>query len=232
MTQSPFHTSDRKKNPVDAENSSPLSKRMPDIMPKIILASSSPYRRTLLEKLRLPFDCASPNIDEQPLPNETVKAMTLRLAQEKAQALAAANQQPEQPEQPTWIIGSDQSACLDGHALGKPQTLARARQQLEQLSNRTVTFYTSVCLNTPEQTWQGVDETQVTFRSLTPETIQNYLDQERPLQCAGSFQSEGLGITLFHAIHTQDPNALIGLPLSMLTDFLTQAGLSLPQPTS
>jgi len=230
MTHSPFHTTDHKKNPVDSQNRPPLpqktSQKAPPKRPKIILASSSPYRRTLLEKLRLPFDCESPNIDETPLPDETVKAMTLRLAQEKARTLEATGHRS------AWIIGSDQSACLDGHALGKPHTMARAKWQLEQLSNRTVTFYTSLCLHTPEKTWQGIDETQVTFRSLTAETIQNYLDQERPLQCAGSFQSEGLGITLFHGIHTQDPNALIGLPLIMLTDFLTQAGLTLPQPAA
>ncbi|WP_019895706.1 Maf family protein [Hydrogenovibrio halophilus] len=189
--------------------------------PQLILASGSPYRRECLQKLRLPFTCQSPDIDETPQTDESVEAMTRRLATQKAEAIALSHPQ-------TWVIGSDQSASFQGTPLGKPHTYDRALEQLRHFSGQTVTFFTALTLITPQGRWEGLDQTQVRFRHLDDRSLRAYLLSEEPYDCAGSFKSEGLGITLFESIQTSDPNALIGLPLIQLTGFLREAGLALP----
>ncbi|AJC45652.1 Maf family nucleotide pyrophosphatase [Xanthomonas sacchari] len=190
-------------------------------MPPLILASTSVYRRELLQRLRLPFDCARPQVDETPLPGETPLALAQRLAAAKAAAVAATAGQ-------AWVIGSDQVAELDGHPLGKPGDVAAARAQLAAMSGRSVHFHTAVCLQQGTRTLQACDLTEVRFRDLQADAIARYIDAERPLDCAGSFKCEGLGISLFRAIHSQDPTALIGLPLIALSELLREAGYVLP----
>lgn len=194
------------------------------MMPTLVLASSSPYRRELLEKLGLPFVHQSPAVDESALTGETPAALVERLACAKAQALA--NAYPD-----ALIIGSDQMAIgPDGQALGKPHTHARACAQLLAMSGRRVTFVTGLCLlNTRTRHQQSLCEPfHVQFRELTPAQVDRYVERERPLNCAGSFKSEGLGITLFRAFEGRDPNTLIGLPLMALVDMLANEGVVLP----
>lgn len=192
-------------------------------LPKIVLASSSVFRQQLLNKLQLPFIIDTPDIDETPQPNETIEHLVNRLTLEKAQKIA-----PNHPN--SLIIASDQSAEFNGQAVGKPHTLDKATHQLSQFSGHTVTFHTGlVVLDTRNQTHQQTtDTTLVQFRQLTQQEIADYLAIESPLQCAGSFKSEGLGITLFESISSQDPNALIGLPLIALTGFLKNCGIPMP----
>ena len=189
----------------------------------IVLASSSPYRRALLERLNLPFSWAAPEIDEAVRPGENAQELTLRLALSKAQALA--DQHPEH-----LLIGSDQVLLLDGAALSKPGSHAAAREQLRACSGRTLTFYTSLCLlNSHSGKHQCVTEPfDVVFRTLDDARIVRYLLKEQPYDCAGSFKMEGLGITLFHALRGDDPNSLIGLPLIRLCDMLIKEGIDLP----
>ncbi|SFR52184.1 MAF protein [Thiomicrospira sp. ALE5] len=191
--------------------------------PHFILASQSPYRKLLLKKLIANFDCHSPNIDETRQPGESVADLVARLSQQKAQAIAT-----HFPN--SWIIASDQSAALGTDILGKPHEHGQALEQLKKQQGQTLIYHTGVCLYNPEQqTYHYAHEpTEVIFRSLPTETLNNYLLQEQPYDCAGSFKSEGLGIMLFSAIHSQDPNALIGLPLIKLCDLLNSAGLQLP----
>lgn len=187
----------------------------------LLLASSSPFRRMILEKLGLPFDCAAPDIDESPLADETAEQMVLRLARLKALALApnAAG---------SLIIGSDQTGSLNGQLLGKPHTVERACQQLRAASGQTVIFYTGLVLycTLRQQFWQCCETFEVTFRDLSEAEIAAYVAREQPLNCAGSFKSEGLGITLFDSLRGRDPNTLVGLPLIALNDFLRQAGIN------
>ncbi len=190
-------------------------------MPRLILASTSMYRRALLERLQLPFDTARPDVDEQPQPGESPHALAVRLAAEKAAAVAT-----HAPE--AWVIGSDQVADLDGQALGKPGTLAQAHAQLSAMSGHSVRFHTAVSLIGPQQHLQALDLTEVRLRSLAPAEIERYLAAEPALDCAGSFKCEGLGITLFDAIHSSDPTGLVGLPLIALAGLLRQAGFALP----
>ncbi len=192
-------------------------------MTQIILASTSPFRKTLLNKLHLPFETAKPQIDETPLADETVKQMVQRLSLEKAQKIAQENHN-------RIIIGSDQSASFQGQAIGKPYTHSKAIQQLADFSGECVCFYTGLAVidQAGDKIYQTVDETRVYFRKLSAADIENYLLIEEPYQCAGSFKSEGLGITLFEKIESQDPNALIGLPLIELTGILKQIGIQLP----
>jgi len=192
-------------------------------LPRIILASTSPFRAQLLNKLHLPFDQASPNIDESPLKNETPQAMVARLSE--AKALEIAQNQPNH-----IIIGSDQCAVFQNQPIGKPHTTANAIKQLQQFSQQTITFYTGLCvINTAtQQVFNRMDTTQVHFRKLSQEVIEHYIEIEQPLNCAGSFKSEGLGITLFEKIQSNDPNALIGLPLIELTNIFYQMGYPLP----
>ena len=186
---------------------------------KILLASSSPYRKSLLEKLQLPFSCASPNIDETPLKGESAKALTERLSIEKARALS-------QNFPNHLIIASDQAAQLNNTILGKPGSTDRAIEQLSACSGQTVTFFTSLTLlNTSTNNIQtDCVPFTVTFRELSQQSIEYYIKKEEPLDCAGSFKCEGLGITLFTRMEGEDPNSLIGLPLIRLTDMLTKEG--------
>ncbi len=194
---------------------------------QLVLASSSPYRRALLEQLRLPFHCASPDIDETPLPGETVSALVERLALAKARALGGAY-----PE--ALIIGSDQACALDGRILGKPGNFANAKTQLLACSGRSLVFHTGLALfDARNQRWQhSLDTYTVQFRKLSAAEIVYYLEQEQPFDCAGSFKVEGLGITLFSALEGQDFNSLIGLPLLNLCAMLRTAGLNPLAPDS
>lgn len=189
-------------------------------MPSILLASSSPYRKQLLDKLGLCFSCASPDIDESPVANETPYALTERLSRTKAEALS-------EQYSDKLIIGSDQVAELNGHALGKPGTRDKAIAQLRLCSGQTVAFHTGVCLlnaSTGRQHY-ACDTYSVMFRELSDDQIAYYVDQEQPFDCAGSFKSESLGISLFSAIRGDDPNSLIGLPLIKLTEMLLKEGI-------
>lgn len=190
-------------------------------MPRLILASTSAYRRQLLSRLQLEFDTGRPEVDEQPQSGEAPSALASRLAAEKAAAVAV-----RLPG--AWVIGSDQVADLDGQALGKPGTRAQARAQLTAMSGRTVRFHTAVSLIGPERELHALDLTEVQLRALTPAEIERYLDAEPALDCAGSFKCEGLGISLFDAIRSQDPTALVGLPLIALARLLREAGFHLP----
>lgn len=187
---------------------------------RLLLASTSPYRRMLLERLELPFACLAPGTDETPRAGETPRELVARLALAKAAAVALR-------EPGTLVIGSDQVAVLDGAILGKPGTHERAREQLVQASGRTVTFLTGLCLLDADGggTQLEVVETVVRFRALLPQQIECYLRRERPYDCAGSFKSEGLGIALFDAMAGDDPNALVGLPLIALTRMLDAEGV-------
>lgn len=190
-------------------------------MPSLVLASSSPYRRRLLEQLGLPFESASPDIDETALANEAARSLVKRLAEAKAKALA--DRYPKH-----WIIGSDQAACLDDRILGKPGSMENARRQLQSCSGRRVEFMTGLCLlNTHNNTCETiVDSFAVMFRPLTVGQIDNYLEREQPFDCAGSFKVEGLGIALFERLEGNDPNTLIGLPLIQLVTLLQRAGVN------
>lgn len=192
-------------------------------MPRLILASTSAYRRALLERLGLPFDTARPDVDETPLSDETPQALAVRLARAKAEAVL----DPGQPD--LWVIGSDQVAELDEEPLGKPGSTARAEAQLRAMSGREVRFLTAVCLAGPGgRRLEALDVTTVHFRPLSNGEIARYVDRERPLDCAGSFKSEGLGITLFEAIENRDPTALVGLPLIATARLLREAGFVVP----
>ncbi len=197
-------------------------------MKTLVLASSSPFRRELLKKLRLPFEHASPDIDETPQAGETPSQLVERLACAKAAALASHYSD-------ALIIGSDQVAVgPQGQPLGKPGNEARAIEQLQGMSGKSVQFKTGLCLlDSSNGRKQSLCETYtVHFRSLTREQIQHYVTLEQPLNCAGSFKSEGLGITLFNAMEGRDPNTLIGLPLMALIDMLANVGVTLPFDTS
>lgn len=191
--------------------------------PGLVLASGSRYRAELLARLRLPFDCAAPQIDESAHPGEPPAALALRLAATKAHALRDRFAQ-------ALLIGSDQVATLDGQTLGKPGSRERARLQLATCSGRQVEFITAVAVDRPNHmdALHAMTTTRVRFRALDDAAIDRYLDAEDVLDCAGSFKCEGYGITLFEAIEAEDPSALIGLPLIALARLLRQAGLTLP----
>lgn len=189
-------------------------------MRRLILASSSPYRRALLDRLGLDYEAISPDIDESPVAGESVSQLVQRLALCKAQAIAS--QHPD-----ALVIGSDQVAILDGRLLTKPGDHATATRQLQQASGRTVAFHTGLCL-LDAQSGQSLCEDvtyNVHFRNLTAREIDTYLKREQPYDCAGSFKSEGLGIALFERLEGDDPNSLIGLPLIRLMDMLQQMGV-------
>ncbi|MCG2583373.1 Maf family nucleotide pyrophosphatase [Massilia sp. TS11] len=189
-------------------------------MPRLILASSSAYRRELLSRLRLPFEVMLPEVDETPLPDEAPEATALRLAEAKARAVGA-----RAPR--ALVIGSDQVATLDGIQIGKPGDHARALAQLQMMRGRRVTFHTALCL------WDGCSgtlqrenvQTFVTVRDLPDAELDAYLRLEQPYDCAGSAKNEGLGIAILSAIDTSDPTALTGLPLIALTSMLRRAGM-------
>lgn len=187
----------------------------------LVLASTSIYRSQLLSTLQIPFQTASPNVDETPLPGETAQQTSIRLSQLKAQAVA-------QHYPDALIIGSDQVALLKGQQLGKPMTHENAVRQLRAMRGNTVTFYTALTLlNSRDGTMQSeLSETQVDYRQLSDEEIERYLNKEQPYHCAGSAKTEGLGIALISRIQGEDPNALIGLPLINLIRMLTKQGIS------
>lgn len=186
---------------------------------RLILASTSPFRRELLMRLGLPFTIQAPEVDETGLPDEEAPALVMRLAERKARAIA-------QSAPAALIIGSDQAAVLDGDIIGKPGDHRRAVAQLQRASGRTVIFYTGLCLldSASGQCQVAVEEFRVVFRPLTATMIEAYLQREQPYQCAGSFKSEGLGIALFERLEGDDPTSLIGLPLIRLTRMLEAAG--------
>ncbi|MDH2068662.1 nucleoside triphosphate pyrophosphatase [Pantoea sp. GD03673] len=189
--------------------------------PTILLASTSPFRQALLHKLGLPFMTAAPEVDESPQPDESAEALVTRLAVAKAQALATT-----WPDH--WIIGSDQVCVLDGAITGKPHTAEKARAQLRAASGKAITFYTGLALFHPAsgRLLQCCEPFVVHFRTLTDAEIAGYVEKEQPLQCAGSFKSEGLGICLFDRLEGRDPNTLVGLPLIALNGMLQQAGIN------
>lgn len=193
-------------------------------MPALLLASSSPYRRELLGRLQLHFSWQSPSIDESQHEDESATDLVKRLAEEKARALADSH-----PDH--LIIGSDQVAVLgDGQILGKPHDLARAQQQLRAASGSSVTFLTGLALLNSNTGQCQVDCVPFTvhFRSLSDAQILRYLQREQPFDCAGSFKSEGLGISLFRSTEGEDTSSLIGLPLIRLVDMLLNEGIEVP----
>ena len=188
----------------------------------VILGSSSRYRRELLSRLRIPFSVAVPEVDETPLPGEAPRALAQRLAREKA--LEVAKRHPR-----AVVIGSDQVADLDGQPLGKPGSHERAVAQLARMSGRTVVFQTAVsvvCLDTGFEA-HDLAPVQVRFRTLDAREIEHYLQAEQPYDCAGSARSEGLGIALLDAIDSDDPTALVGLPLIRTCRLLRAAGVAI-----
>lgn len=191
--------------------------------PALILASASPYRRELLQRLQLPFETVSPNVDEASKPGESAQDLSLRLARDKA--LAIASQRPD-----ALVIGSDQVLCVGDELLGKPGNHANAVKQLQKLSGRAMTFFTALCVagQGGNDLQQDVITTRVQFRKIDLAEIEAYLAAEPAYDCAGSCKAEGLGITLCEAIDSSDPTALIGLPLISLRRMLYQAGLRLP----
>ena len=189
----------------------------------LILASSSPYRRELLQRLRLPFDCASPDIDETPLPGESAEQLVRRLAESKARALA-------QHYPAHLIIGSDQAAVNGSRILGKPHDIERATEQLKDASGKSISFLTGLCLLNSQSGAAQVDcvRFSVHFRELDEARIRRYLETEQPFDCAGSFKAEGLGVSLFRATEGEDATSLIGLPLIRLVDMLLTEQVQIP----
>jgi len=188
----------------------------------LILGSTSVYRRELLSRLHLPFTVEPPNVDETPLPGERPADLARRLAAAKADAVARAHPG-------SIVIGSDQVADLDGESLGKPGTHANALAQLRRMSGRTVIFQTALTVQCVESGFTGHDlaPVRVRFRTLADAEIEAYLQAEQPYDCAGSAKSEGLGIALLEAIDSDDPTALVGLPLIRTCRMLRAAGLRL-----
>lgn len=195
----------------------------PAAAPGIILASTSRYRRELLARLGLPFECVPPGIDESLQASDTVEELPRRLAKQKAEAVAEHFPQ-------ALVIGSDQVAVRDGALLGKPGSEANCRRQLRESSGREVVFLTAVhVINGPEgQADAHLDVTRVRFRQLEAAEIDRYVARERPLDCAGGFKAEALGISLFETIESRDPTALTGLPMIWLCAALRRAGHAVP----
>jgi septum formation protein len=195
----------------------------PNLSPRLILASTSAYRRQLLERLGLPFEIVRPQVDERARPGETPPTLAQRLARAKAEAVARRNRD-------AFVIGSDQVAALGGEIFGKPGTLERAVAQLLRMSGQEVTFHTAVALvdRRNGRTQLETVPTRVRFRPLDEDEIRRYLAREPAFDCAGSAKYEGLGITLLDALSGDDPTALIGLPLIALARMLRAVGVELP----
>ena len=189
----------------------------------LILASTSPYRRELLQRLGLAFDTDAPGVDEAPLTREPPEATALRLARLKAAAVAARHPA-------ALVIGSDQVAVLDGSALGKPLTHAAAVRQLQLASGKSMLFHTAVCVHDAASGDAAAEivTVRVRFRRLSADQIERYLEREKPYDCAGSAKVEGLGISLLESVDSDDPTALIGLPLIRLVTLLARAGVGVP----
>ncbi|MEQ9463639.1 MAG: Maf family nucleotide pyrophosphatase [Haliea sp.] len=185
----------------------------------LILASTSPYRRALLQRLQLPFRCLAPAADETPLPGEAPDALAARLARSKARSIASTHPS-------SLVIGSDQVASLDGILLGKPGNHDNARAQLLASAGNAVQFFTGLTLCCGDAGFEAtvVEPFTVQFRRLDGAAIDNYLAREQPFDCAGSFKCEGLGIALFERMAGDDPTSLEGLPLIALTSLLERAG--------
>jgi len=190
------------------------------LKPQLILASQSKYRAELLSRLQLAFDQIAADIDETPNKGENPKKLVKRLAKQKACAV-----QKSYPD--AIIIGSDQVAAFSGKILGKPHTREKAIEQLNSFADKRVVFYTSVCIIYKNKKFEHVDETKVDFKNLSLQQIEHYVDNEDALNCAGSFKSEGLGISLFRQIKNDDPTALIGLPMVWVADILYELSLEL-----
>ena len=189
----------------------------------LVLASTSPYRAQLLEKLGLPFDTASPQVDEQRHDHESPVELVRRLAEAKARAV-----QDRFPA--ALIIGSDQVACVDGEILGKPGGEEQAVAQLLRMRGKRVTFHTGLCLfnSAEDRVLVSCEDYHVHFRELNKHQVRRYVAREQPFDCAGSFKSEGYGITLFSRLEGDDPNSLVGLPLIRLVEMLGVEGIELP----
>ena len=192
-------------------------------MPTLVLASTSRYRRELLARFGLPFATTRPEVDETPAAGERADALAARLGRAKALAVAAGC------DRDAWVIGSDQAAEVEGRLLGKPGGRNAAIAQLQAMRGRRVRFHTSIALaNADGRVLEALDLTEVAMRDIDDGEIARYVDAEQPFDCAGSFKAEGLGITLFDAIESRDPTALIGLPLIATARLLRQAGFRLP----
>jgi len=189
----------------------------------LVLGSTSPFRKELLERFGLPFITDSPDIDETPLANESPEDYVLRLSLQKAQAVAV-----NHPN--ALVIGSDQCSILNGEIRGKPENHVNATKQLKESSGQRVSFLTGLCLfDTSDNSYQlDLIPFHVDFRELSNTEIESYLKAEEPYFCAGSFKSEGLGVTLFKRLEGDDPSALIGLPLIRLSEMLRQKAINLP----
>jgi len=197
----------------------------PRLLPisKLILASSSPFRQQLLQRLNVTFECVSPDIDESAVHGEAPETQVMRLARNKAHAVAARH-----PD--TLIVGSDQLASCAGQVFGKPGGHQRAILQLRQMAGESLYFHTGLCLLNSRTGREQLDCVvyRVSFRCYTDAEIERYLSAEQPYNCSGSFRSEGLGISLVESMQGPDPSALIGLPLIRLADMLRQEGLEIP----
>ncbi|MCW8900206.1 MAG: Maf-like protein [Gammaproteobacteria bacterium] len=189
---------------------------------KLILASTSPFRKAILDKLGIDFDIASPDVDETALKNETPQQLVERLSIAKAKAVADKNES-------ALVIGSDQVSVINNEIIGKPHTHENAIKQLQNASGKTVTFYTGLCLyNSSTDEYQSeVVPFNVVFRQLNDQQIESYLKKETPYNCAGSFKSEALGIVLFEKLEGEDPNTLMGLPLIRLVKMLEKENYSI-----
>lgn len=189
----------------------------------LILGSTSPFRRALLERLQIPFTVDSPQTDEARLPDESADALVLRLAEAKARDVAKGHPA-------ALVIGSDQVACIGDAIVGKPGNRENAIAQLTAASGKAVVFHTGLCLlnSASGRLQSAVEHFTVHFRNLDTDQIARYVEHEKPFNCAGSFKSEGYGITLFSALEGRDPNCLIGLPLIRLIEMLGAEGMALP----
>jgi septum formation protein len=196
---------------------------VPGLGPKLVLASTSPYRRQLLERFGIRFTVAAPDVDETPLPGETAIDLTNRLARAKAEVIA--RRHPS-----SVVIGSDQVALFGREVIGKPGNPERCIEQLKMLSGQRLAFHTAVNVihSDTGSNQSHLDITTVHFRKLAIDEIERYVARERPVNCAGGFKAEALGIALFDRIESQDPTALIGLPLIWLADALRRTGYPLP----
>lgn len=188
------------------------------MLPNLVLGSSSPYRKELLSRLGLTFITDSPSIDETPLSGETPDALTVRLAREKARVVHA-----KHPD--AWVIGSDQAADLNGEILGKPGTQEKAVAQLTRMQGQKLRFLTAVCVINPQgEMFEAMVPTTVQMKRLAPETIRCYVERENPIDCAGAAKIEKLGVVLMRRVSSDDPTALIGLPMIQTASLLAKSG--------